>query len=593
MQNEKCNPLSIFISSPKDFVFIKYFIKCLIFLIMTNNIVIRKKGRVAMASVPTKKIINLTDSVVPQVFQLIDDGIYYFDKLNKHEGKFCFHKDGKTEVIGETDGGQGFILSDGKMYILDIGEYTKMYRFNKNNTEKIFETEGIYFDLKINETGHFVCLGNKENSTLINIFNENGDNLGVIKPNILFGSCINLYGDYIFLGGFNFDNTYRIIKMNYIGGILQQWNFSIAENNGFISKILNYKKYIFALVTGEEDNLIILDTITGEVKRIVPDVLGLNNLIDFQIYNDEIYILDENKIYVWNYEDIFHIENLKKKHKSKRDSVIDLYAYQYLMCFLTFDECKIYGFISSGIITFFVFIYIMLRKADLKFIKTIELLVYFYWILSFLISSTINIIQCIDKSKRIEKLLYVKENYNNLNLFFYTFNVSFTGYCLMSLLLFPEFNIIYSATSFVLLFISTSLLNKILIKKIDKTNNNIVIELLQATDEKIEGYIKHIIENLKNTDSEKILIDISSEDIIKTNVIEAWYTSRKAVIRQEIKYTADENKLTVVLDFSKRDNKYSRYSILMDYICFVKNKIKIKEIKISCLEGKGGSYGSQ
>ncbi|EYE89595.1 hypothetical protein Q428_01875 [Fervidicella metallireducens AeB] len=546
-----------------------------------------------MASVAENKIINLKDSVVPQIFELIDDGIYYFDKLNKHEGKFCFYKDGNTEVIGETDGGQGFILSDGKMYILNIGEYTSMYRFNKNNKEKIFETDGIYFDLKINETGHFVCLGNKENITLIKIFNENGDNLGVIQPNILFGSCISLYGDYIFLGGFNFDNTYRIIKMNYIGKILNEWQFSVGENNGFISKILNYGDYILALVTGETDNLIILDTTTGEVKKLVPDVLGLNNFIDFQIFNDEIYILDENRIYVWNFAEIFLAENLKKRYKNKRDSVIDLYAYQYLMCFLTFDECKIYGFISSGIITFFLFIYIIIRKSDLRFIKTIELLIYFYWILSFLISSTINIIQCIDKSKRIEKLLYVKENYNNLNLFFYTFNISFTGYCLMSLLLFPEFNIIYSALTFIVLFTSTSLLNKILIKKIDKTNNNIVIELLQATDEKIEGYIKHIIENLKNTDSEKIMIDISSEDIIKTNVIEAWNVSRKAVIRQEVKYTADANKLTVILDLSKRDNKYSRYSILMDYICFVKNKIKIKEIKISCLEGKGGSYGHQ
>lgn len=538
---------------------------------------------------PAKKLYELNDAIVPQLFTMRDGEIYYFDKLNQHEGRFYKKDQNGAELLIELGEAQGILSSDGDIYSIQVGEKTIIKKYLLNgHIEKQLSFEGIFFDFKVNETGNFICLGYDNNSSIIKIINGEGRELGSISPgNILFASCIYLQGDNIFLGAFDKNNVFKLMKINYIGSIEKEWTINVDSNDRIISKIIKSQHLFFIIISGKNDSLVILNSLNDSIKEIYPQDLGLRDFLDVCNYENSILILDERCIYEYQIEDL--MSNRKSGSIRTHKARMTLLPYQYLMCTRGAREQLGLSLNISAFITLGVFIYFYYKDTvgELGVVNTGFALFCLFWILVAMISVTASTVLFMSKSVRIEYLLNIYHN-NFQRVFDIPFIFSLTLFCISSLIFLPNLYIIENILAGLACFGVAFYIDEFFIKRVRSQNKDIVIELL-SEEGQFKEYIKTVLENVKEKNSEKIYIDISFDGKLKNKALARWRNSRRNIIKDEIKISINNNKISTILDLSKRDVKYSKVSILMDYICFIKGATNIKEIEIGCIEDKGGN----
>jgi hypothetical protein len=537
--------------------------------------------------VPANKFYQLESSIVPQLFVVRDGEILYFDKINQHEGRFCKKDNRGSNIILEVGEGQGTFNENGDLYVIQSGEKTIINRYSlSGDVTQVIEIEGCFFDFKINESGHYICLGYENNTSAIKLINNKGQELVNIKPNnILFASCIYLENDCIYLGAFDNNNVFKIIKMNYIGNMENEWTIGVDSNERIISKVIKYNKLIFAVASGKDDSLVILNTENGIYKEIFPKDIGLRDFIDINVYEDKVLLLDEKCVYEYTIESLTGNVISKRRRKVRND--MSLLPYQFLMYTRGAQKQFIFSLNISAIITLLLFFYFCYKGSAYE-TGIYDLLIAMFdslWILGVLIALTISTISFINKSVRIEYLLYIYQNNISTSLMI-PFISGVTSFCVISLIFLPNFNIIKGIPIAAIFFLITYIVDSISIKRVRNQNKDIVIELL-SEEGQFKDYLKTVLENVNRKNNEKLYIDIVVEGTLKKNAFTRWVKSRKNIIRHEVEVNIQDNKIRTVLDLSKRDVKYSRISILMDYICFVKEFANIKEIEIGCIEDKG------
>lgn len=541
-----------------------------------------------MNTVPAREIYKLDGAIVPQLFIERDGDIYFFDKINPHEGRFCRFQKGEVKVVLEVGEGQGIINHRGEIYLLQIGETTVISKYKLDGQmDRTISMDGIFFDFKINESGYFILLGYIDNETVIKILNSSGLDSGLIKPRkVLFGSCIGLHDDDIYLGGFDEKNVFTLTSMNYIGSIQNEWKIDVDSEDRIIGKIQRYEKFILLHIVGKYDSVVILDSESGDFKEIIPGDLGLSSFIDTNIYDGEIQILDEKNIYTWNLGDVLNISR-KSRLKDKRDA-FNPASYQYLM-YLKGLEKELVRSLKISLISMSIVIgYLFYAKTlmDVPLVKIISLSIPCFWILNFTIASAKNFTSFMDKSKRIDELLGIysskRENYIILPIFTSLAAVSFHA-----LFIYPDIRFLALFITGIVSFIFPILLKLKLVKVVKLQNKNVSIELLNFGESRFGEYVRAVVENLKGKGSESAFVSLTLKRNIDNEVVNRWIRSRKDILGISPNFIICGNIVRMEFDFSKRDIKYSRYSILMDYICYIERDMDIEEIQIGSLEDEG------
>lgn len=79
--------------------------------------------------------------------------------------------------------------------------------------------------------------------------------------------------------------------------------------------------------------------------------------------------------------------------------------------------------------------------------------------------------------------------------------------------------------------------------------------------------------------SENVEINIRVKNLEK-DYVKKWKNTRDVILYNGFDYTIIQNEILAHIDFNKRDIKYSRYSILMDFITYIRENYSIDEIKI-------------
>lgn len=296
--------------------------------------------------------------------------------------------------------------------------------------------------------------------------------------------------------------------------------------------------------------------------------------MDFNIYEDTIYILGGKYLFDVNIKELIsYIPRVKiKKFFNKNE------LYFYYVMFnskLSKEIIVIYKYTPLFIFIFYLISFIL--KINIDFLY----LIYFLPILNFIISTFLSFSVFLKKANRIEQLLNISQLKDINSIKFLPLHISLTLFCILKIINYPYMPYILVCLLFYFVFYK---INKTAVNIIKYSNDDIVIALLKSDDLIFKGYMEDIVKCLKQKNSEKILIEVVSKEDINLLVPLKWQKSRNCIIKSYIKISENLDRIETLLDFSSRDIKYSRISILMDYICFIKNKVKVKSIQITILD---------
>ena len=521
--------------------------------------------------------IHLNECIVPQIFSFKGDSIYVFETINPDESRFVKIKDNKMYVIYETSGQQGIILNDGSMMAISPSEETKVTIISEDGQiKRNISLNGLFFDFKQTSTGKYVCLGIDNGKSLIRIITSEGIKIiDLYLSNMLFASCIYLNDDYIYVGGFDENNIFKISVMNYAGIITSSWEISSASNNRIISKIQKYNDILFIAITGDKDCLGILNLSNGKYKEVSPLDLKIRCIIDICVNNEKVNILDGEFIYEYKTEDIVNL-NYKRKINFN-SSNMNIFPYAYLMYLHGIEEgLKKYSLCFS----LELFILIILYFTNFKFnTKTGLLFLSLIFLCNIIIFVGINIKLFFDRENRVEYLIKTIFADENHSLYIPQIFVSAIIPFLYVVIAYPKFNLTYFLLYFIISFAAFFAVGG-KCKADVKKNKDVIVELLTIEDDKINDYVKTSLEKIRDKKIEKMCMKVIFSSNINENYIKKWADSRKYILNNDINYNLSGKYIMLNFDFSKRDIRYSRCAILTDCIGFLNRYFNIKEIII-------------
>lgn len=535
-----------------------------------------------MKKIFPKEILKLENAIAPETFSVNDEEILYFDRVNKHEGRFCKLYRGSEYLETEIDEFQGILIHEGQKYIINMdNDKTRIIRLSQDGEWKeIINLQGIYFDIWRNETGNYVCLGNESSVSIIKLLNAEGRLLKDIRPkNIIFASSIYLHNEYIYLGVVDDNNCIKVHKLNYLGSIEAYWDIKIKKRNRIVSKISIYCNYIFLLVEGRYASLTVLNKEDGSTREIFPQSLGIGGIADFDIYKGVMYILWERNIYTFNCDEIIGIEHSKSYITPRLN--IDLLYYRYHIYSRGLKDQIKFSLFAAFVPS--MLSYIFLNYSFFQYIRGFNLLrlsIYIYIIISYFIASIKNIFTMGIKEFRIEYLLSSFRECEFKKEFEVPLFFGLTFYAMVEIVMYPYYSILVSALALIFTTLLFYGIEYLCTKKIKVMNRDMVVELLEDSDIQTFDYIRKVVKNLRNNHLEKLYIEIVSNKRIDEGSLNRWKNSRNYIIGQSVIVSIEDNKIIAEIDLSKRNIKYSRFSIIMDYVCFIKSIGQIKEIQV-------------
>ena len=531
------------------------------------------------------KSINLKDSIAPQYFSIREDGIYYFDRINTEEGRFWCIKEGRHSIVLEIDRGQGMLDYNGNMYILDTNERTSFIPIQGKKFQEPIEMEGAFYDFKVSQGGSYVFLGNDNGNNIIKIKSAGGaDTAEIYIPELLFASCLELGGENIYLGGIEKEGKLAVTSMNYIGTINRSWVLDCSYKERFVGKLQLYGEKIIILISGAYDTIGILDMKEGEFREVEMGTLNLKGCADFQVFNDQIYILSGKNIVSMDIRALEEISchpahGLHIKNK-------DTFSYEYLMYTKSMRNHVPSSVLPAVIFSSLVTILLMAtEQVHFKSYLQQGLFELFMSVIGvYLISSLWNITKLVDKSSRVDYLLDLYNESGSLaSKYAFPLLVASTVFAFVYLLGFPDMGCLHACISGASAMVLFTALQVGCLRKLRLEKDDVIVDLLRDDDLETEVAIRSILKSMKSRGCEKMLINIATDDKAIIRRIDRWANTRRGIIGGVGPAVVDGHIVSVTLDFSKRDIRYSRFSIAMDYISYIRKcaAISIMDIQIN------------
>ncbi len=530
------------------------------------------------------KVLSLNDSIAPQYFSVQEEGICYFDRVNIEEGRFWHVREGRQSIVLETDGGQGVLDEKGNMYVLNAGEKTTLIPIINNKNGEPIELPGLFYDFKISHGGSYVFLGNDNGSNLIHITNSNGVTMAEIHiPELVFASCLALDKENIYVGGIEKGGGLVIACLNYLGSINKCWSLVCSPKERLVGKLQLYGNKIIVLIGGTYDTIGVLDIGRDDFKEISMKKLSIKSCADLQVFNDQLYLLSGKSIMSMDVEELEELADVPAygMHKRNREHL----SYEYLMYTRSMRSQAISsvlpGVIFSSLITLMLMITGQIAFAGYLQQGEFQLLMAVVGV--YLIASLKNITALADKASRVDSLLSLYNESGSLaSRFAFPCLASFTIFAFVYLLGYPGIGSMYGWIAGAVAMIMFSAIQIRSLRKLKREKDDVIVELLREDDLETEMSIRAVLRSMKRQGCEEMLIKIATEDKAIMRRINKWASTRKGIIGDLKPAQKGEDTISVTLDFSRRDIRYSRFSIAMDYISYLKNSTIISAMDIQC-----------
>ncbi|KMT23302.1 hypothetical protein [Clostridium cylindrosporum] len=509
-----------------------------------------------------KSILPIKGCIAPQLFNIEGESLIFFEKVNPEEGRFFTINDNGFKLLHNVYESHGMI-EGGELYSVKIGVNTEIKRISKNPIH--IQINGTYFDFKVDEDDNIVCLGHDGENSIIKIFSSTGEEIKNISlTSLFFASSIKVIGEYIWAAGFTANNEFKLVKINYIGALLEEFIIDSDADERLISKIQIDEERIYLNINGENDSIYILKRTGEKIRELYPKHLNMKEIVDFVVKNDEVYILSNKSIHIFDIKQMVECRDKLVAVPIVKENVKIPYA--YFMIIEILKENFLISIISSIII--YTFIY-SLGYIDLSLIQS----VFFIWTLSGAFALSIGIFRLRSKSTRIMYLLHIQQKNISIgierSLFLYTIVMS-----IFSLLFVYDLRII-NGILYAIMLVLTLMIDKVFEGDMDHKREDIVVELLSG-DKKLHSNLRNLINHSEK--QEKILLNIKVEKDFNKKYLSKWNDSRSFILGRDINYIFLDKTFVGVIDLSKRDIKYSKISILADLITYIGERGTVKEV---------------
>lgn len=523
-----------------------------------------------------KKQFELERSIFPQTFYVHNNILFYYDKINKHEGRLCKVDGSKTEILYEYADDLGFISGQGKVYAIRFGKETRVREIELEGTvSREFLLEGTFFDTARDESGNTIFLGLRNGKSCIEIFSVAGFSMKTLYfENLLLACGIAVISENLIFGGISKDQSLKLYEVNYAGIKINEWVIFKNSNNRTIEKILSYGNFVTLLIRDKESKVFVLNRSSGELRDITIESINRFNISDINIIGNSTYFLIGREVLKTDTEVLVSAGLTYHRRKLFLDPSIFCYAYNLLGAeiyqnFISFANQSVFW---AAILGSFSFLAIMnpFRVYQGLLVK----LLFVVFIIDFLTVLIKSRFTLANKVKRINRLLVL----NNDLSYKWAFSQLYLG-----LILFCTLDIVSDYTSYIAFHLLSILIifegiGFLTINNIRKNQDRYIVELLEEENNDIVRNIKDFLE--KCSGSVRFAVHIKAEKPIGKWAFRDWVDSRKYIIMNEVEFLPGEKSVTIILDISKRNMKYSKFSILMDLICFIKTKIAHCEIEL-------------
>lgn len=509
----------------------------------------------------------LKNAVIPQLFTLHEDGLLYFDRLNPIEGRFCRYKSGINEVLFEITNGQGIIDSKGNLFSIEIGEYTKItsYSYGGDIIHE-FSVEGIILDFTLDENGNYISIGLAEGKAVLYINNPKGELLQkIVLSRIIFASAVSVEEDRLYVTGFDKENTYMLMEMNYIGRVSNEWHFKVEGKDRVISKIIKTDREAYFLVSGSLNSVIHYDMISDSYYEITPRSIGCNDIQDINISDGSIYVLDGNELKTLDLSEKESHENEKSSVKQNKNS-----KGEYIYFFLVFCNDVLKNFKVGMIITTVFTVLCMIEGAvNLHSPGSLALTPLYHiargaFLVYIAIAGLISVKRFLSKDYRIGAYLKV---YN------YEYSMKEIG-LLIALMVFwvVSFLTVRNIRDMLLIFIDVSISTLLLVRifrlRIKGVLESGTIDLFHKFMQKDYEYVRQVIDYMLSIKCDSLEMVVDSDNANRLKAYE-WMESRRRIISSTSLKTYGEDAFSISFDFAKRNIRYARLSILLDFIYYM------------------------
>lgn len=566
-----------------------------------------------MLRIKNKKIYDLPGIISPMCIYKRDGFIYVFDKINMDEGRLYKYSEGcKTgQLVLEVDEGDCYFGRNELVYILYQEENSRLEVYNLDgNKLNEFCLSGTVYYIDIDEKGYIYALSSEDERAVANKYDENGRFIRSIHSrNMSVILCVYFSGESLFAGGFSEGTPLCLEEINYMSYIEKAYNL-IDRNRAhlklIISKVVEYKGYLVSLVSSVYgDSLVFIDEATGKRKTYNLAKMGMNIVFDFIIKENNIYLLGEgNAIAVYDLAEDELSEDFEAAAGMRKPIKQESYGY---ISYLIFIKNILKDFLRllykfalpvSSLFTFY--FYIKVKKSG----GTIAPLYMIENFAEVLISADLigvaakNIVVTIGKRFRIDNVLDIYNRIDKIGSI--AFRNSLFGGVIIALQVFCIL-IINGGRGFALAgaSIGTGICSAAIfyavynhyVNRFKRDMGCSALELLSLDYKDHDLFIKieKEVKKLRKLGTEKYRIKIFTNGSIgkgTVRLIKDWSYLRKKITGDTGKLNEDECSIVFDIDLKNRDIKYSRVSVIEDFLCYIYKNIKIASVIIEKADDK-------
>jgi len=556
-----------------------------------------------MVGIRKRGEIKLNDIIMPQNVIVRESEIYIFDKINKDEGRlYRYNKEyGDKHLIIEVDDAECFFGRDGNIYLLYSNSDSIIEIYDTEGTRlKTIKIEGVVYFIDIDVDGNIYTIFAEEDEMLIRMFDTNGKFVRDIHSRDMpILSTLYCDGEHVYAGGFSENISLRLEKINYMSYIKNSYDFNLKSSGFIVSKIVKYNDIIATVLSGDtQDTVVLINQTDGSMSQLNLPVKIDDSINDIFIEGKQLYILYSDKIlsiYDMKDEGQSYCTEIKIPKSKCMGRGRSGYLF-YLIWVKNFskDFLKILLKIAaplSMVLLLYIDFTLESSGAKLTSIEDIQLFLAMAGLSCFTFVMIKNIIIIWKQRTRVDNLLDIYNKSDSINIILLR-NCIFMGVVISIIMLTLFYSILNTAGLWAVVLIccgsvitATYMISLRYVKKFKDDMKNMVFQLLSITDKEHEMLIKlsQEIKNIKALGIETYRIKVLTKNKIKkrtTSLIYRWANSRKRITGDRGKLNNNMEYLTYDLNLKNRDIRYSRLTLIEDFISYISKNISISSIMI-------------
>lgn len=557
-----------------------------------------------MIGIKKEDVLELPGIICFEGLLLRDGDLFLFDKINADEGRLCrYDRDLKrVSIVKELDEGECFFGRDGFLYMLASSDESVIEKYDLNGEKAGAGRFGSkIYSLDADCDGNIYAIYSEEDCTSVRMYNSSWEYLRSVRSKRMSAlSAVYCDGDDIYAAGVSRVGEVIIERVNLLGYTERSYRICTRDNNAFISKILQYGDFLIALVSDDcGERIYGVDQRSGSINRIKVDGDKVRSMASIDIADGKLLIMTgDKKIILCEFTQRCGESAEERKETAERRGRKPGFRYIVNLIFIKNFARDFFGFFlkysAPAVLIFSLYSQYGLGRRGFApgDVRMFREFVPVSFLLTFICVLMKNVTMIWRKRSMVDNMLDI---YNRIDTVRRTalFNSIFAGVSLCI----PVFVLLRrrgAPHAVALPSIIMSLLLPIAIiypsylkgiRRFKRDVKNMVFELLSFNgyNDDLDSVISTDIKKLRKQGVEKYRIKIrtgikAGRDAIK--IIDRWSYLRKKITGDRGKLRKSGDYLVFDLNLKNRDIKYSRVSLIRDFICYINKVINIKSIAI-------------